>query len=175
MSNYRKVEVGINVHASKALLWDLLFTKFGQINMFHPGLEGSHHTVGEVGQIGCERQCDLDGKTSVREKIISAKLEESFVIDVTKGLPGIPEMKAEFSLYDIGEGNTKVKLQAKFKTNPSFLGFLMLGMMKKRLFQVLIGLKYYSETGLQVNKTNAKEVFKLYKKLQSYNQYQFAS
>ncbi len=62
MKNLREFQLEVNVNASKVEVWDLLFNKFGEVNLFNPEIEGSHHTTGVKGEVGCERQCDINSK-----------------------------------------------------------------------------------------------------------------
>lgn len=156
----------IEVTAAKEQVWDLLFNRFGEVNLFNPLIEGSHHTTGTPGEVGCERQCDLDAKNSIHEKIVAARGNDSFDIAIIKGgLPMMGEMKATFDLVRLSGNKTRVELNIKVSTNPKFMIFLMKGMMKKMFKKMLIGLKYYMETGNTVNKNNIKEVENWYKTL----------
>lgn len=163
MSKTIKTEV-ITLNTSKEEVWDVLFNKFGQINLFHPGIDSSHQTNGEAGKVGCERQCDLSAKLSVQEKITAANIGEDFDVEV-KGLPMMNKMLANFALSALTPNKTQVQITVEFHTNPGFLALLMAGTMRKKLFTVLIGLKYFLETGKNVNKSKAKEVMNAYKQL----------
>lgn len=153
----------IEVTATKEQVWDLLFNRFGEVNLFNPIIEGSHHTTGTPGEVGCERQCDLDAKNSIHEKIVSARGNDSFDIAIIKGgLPMMGEMKATFNLIKLSESRTKVEAQIQVSTKPQFMILLMKGMMKKMFKKMLIGLKYYMETGSIVTKENIKNIERWY-------------
>ena len=99
MTKFRNVVVDIDVKASKEQAWDLLYNHFGEVNNFNPLIEGSHHSEGAKGEVGCERVCDLDAKNSIHEKIVAARDNESFDVDIIKGgLPMMDEAKATFDL-----------------------------------------------------------------------------
>ncbi|MBL4624271.1 MAG: SRPBCC family protein [Flavobacteriales bacterium] len=162
----KTVKLQISVNASKAESWDLLFNRFGEVNVFNPVIEGSHHTTGAPGEVGCERQCDIDSKTSIHEKIVAARGNESFDIEIIEGgLPLMDKMYATFSLSETAPNKTVVEFTMKFNTKPAFMAFLMKGMLAKMLYKMLIGLKYHLETGSLVTKENIGKIEKQYKQL----------
>ena len=79
MTKFRKVTIDIDVNTSKEQVWDLLFNRFGEVNNFNPLIEGSHHSQGAKGEVGCERVCDVDAKNSIHEKIVAARGNKSSV------------------------------------------------------------------------------------------------
>jgi len=167
VKKYREVTLEINTNTSKDKVWDLLFNRFGEVNIFNPLIEGSHHTNGEQGEVGCERLCDIDAKNSVHEKIVAARGNDSFDIEVIKGgLPIMDKMKGTFDLDAVSANQTKVSLTMKFTTKPAFMGALMKGMMAKMLFKMLVGLKYHLETANLVTKANIGGIVQEYKRLQ---------
>ena len=167
MKEFREVTLDINLNTGKKELWDQLFNRFGEVNVFNPLIEGSHHTVGVQGEVGCERQCDLDGRRSVQERIVAARGNDSFDIEIIKGgLPMMDKMNGTFDLRALGADQTMVSFTMKFTTKPAFMGGLMKGMMAKMLFKMLVGLKYHLETGNLVTKENIKAIMKDYKRLQ---------
>lgn len=166
MENLREVIVDITTNNSKEQVWDLLFNRFGEVNLFNPIIDGSHHTTGTPGEVGCERQCDIDSKNSVQERIVAARGNDSFDIDIIKGgLPMMKTMKGTFDLEAIHTERTRVQITMRFNTKPAFMALLMKGMMGKMLFKMLVGLKYHLETGNLVTKENIKEIMKEYKRL----------
>ena len=167
MEKLRRISTEIQINASKAKLWDALFTRFGETYLFNPNLDGSHHSGGDVGEVGCERVCQLDSRTTVKEKIIEADELNRFKIEIIGGnMPMLKTMLAEIKLQTIDEENTRVILDAGFNTKPGFMGFLMKSPFKKKLTDMLIGLKYYMETGKPVSKKTYKPIFKSYQKLE---------
>lgn len=166
MEKLREVIIEITTNNSKEQVWDLLFNRFGEVNVFNPIIEGSHHTTGTPGEVGCERQCDIDSKNSVHEKIVAARGNDSFDIDIIKGgLPMMKTMKGTFDLEAIDAERTLVQFTMRFNTKPAFMSLLMKGMMGKMLFKMLVGMKYHLETGNLVTKENIKEIMKDYKQL----------
>lgn len=166
MKKLRKVTVEIDISTSKENVWDLLFNRFGEISVFNPLIDGSHHTSGKKGEVGCERHCDIDARHSVREKITAARGNESFDIDIIEGgLPMMDEMKATIDLKSLHENSTRVFFTMSYNTKPAIMGALMKGMMNKMLNKLLIGLKYHLETGELVTKENIKIIVKDYKNL----------
>ena len=163
MKKFRKVTVEMDINSSKEKVWDVLFNRFGEVNLFNPLIEGSHHTSGKAGEVGCERQCDLDSKNSIHEKITAARGNDSFDIEIIKGgLPMMDKMKATIDLESLHENSTRVFFTMNYNTSPAFMGALMKGMMKKMFAKVLIGLKYYLETGNEVTKENIKNIYNEY-------------
>ena len=164
MAKERKVSWTIDIHQNKDQVWKTLVDDFQDIQKFHPLLEGSHGLNDEVG-VGCERQCDLDAKGNfVQERITEIRDNRSFDIDIFHGgLPGITSLKATVEVDEKAKGNTQVKFHMFFQPKLAIMGGIMSMMLKKKFFDVLIGLKYYSETGNEVNKQNfpaIKEDFK---------------
>ena len=167
MENSKSFNLSIVVNDSRERVWDTLFTRFGEISLFNPNVEGSHFTSGSKGEVGCERVCNLDSKTFVREKIVKADPQKSFTVDVVDGnMPMVQELKVNFKIHSTKANQTQVDLTAKFTTKPAFMAALAKGMFRKKLDNVLIGLKYYLETGQPVSKKTFKPISKQYKKLE---------
>jgi hypothetical protein len=167
MTKFRKVTIDIDINASKAEVWDLLFNRFGEVNNFNPLIEGSNHRQGVKGEVGCERVCDLDAKNSIHEKIVAARGNESFDVDIIKGgLPMMGEAKATIDLKEINGTQTNVTFTMNFTSKPAFMAPLMKGMMAKMLKKMLVGLKYHLETDELVTKSNINSIMKSFRKLQ---------
>ena len=161
-------ELKIDIHSNKDEVWDLLFNRFGSVNNFNPIIEGSHHTNGKEGEVGCERVCQIDSKTKITERISEATTGENFTIDIIGGgLPMMDTMQGKFFLKAKSNGATEVKAQVNFTTKPSFMAKFMKGAMKKMFFKMLIGLKYHLETNELVTKENIKSIIKEHKALGS--------
>jgi ribosome-associated toxin RatA of RatAB toxin-antitoxin module len=166
MKKFREFQLEVNINSSKEEVWDLLFNRFGEVNLFNPVLKGSHHTEGVEGEVGCERQCDINSRTSIQERIIAARGNDSFDIIVIKGgMPMMDEMNATWDFKEIGMGQTRARVTMRFTTKPVFVGALMKGMMAKMVKSMLIGLKNHIETGCLVTKENIKGIMKDYKQL----------
>lgn len=162
----REVQQSISIHSSKEDIWDVLFNKFGEVNDFNPLIEGSHFLNGEEGFVGCERECAIDSKTLVQERITRAEAGLNFDIEIFKGgLPMMDKMKARFDLVELEKSKTEVVLTMSYSTKPAFMGGLMKGKMGKFFMKMLIGLKYHLETGELVTKENIKEIEKRYRDL----------
>ena len=164
MENFRKVELDIIVNASKEAVWDLTFNRFGEVNNFNPLIEGSHFTSMSKGEVGCERQCDLDLKGNhLIERIIDAQGHDSFELEIIGGaMPMMEKMFVKQAFEEIGPNKTRVRLIVRFRSKPAFMGFLMSMMMKRMLFDMLRGLKYHLETGELVTKENIKAIKRAY-------------
>ncbi|NQY08920.1 MAG: hypothetical protein HRT71_05305 [Flavobacteriales bacterium] len=166
MKDLREAIVTINLDSSKAEVWDLLFNRFGEVNIFNPIIDGSHHRSGTKGEVGCERRCDIDANNFVHKKITGRKGTDSFDIEVIEGgLPMMGDMLATLNLKEITPNQTNISLTMKFNTSPAFVGALMKPMMKAMLFKMMIGLKYYLETGHAVTKENIKGIIRAHKRL----------
>lgn len=164
MKKLRTVNVDILVNSSKAKAWDVLFNRFGEVNAFNPLIEGSHFTKGNNGEVGCERQCDLNSKNSIHEKIVAVRSDNSFDIEIIQGgLPMMDTMKATMDVQEIHANQTLVTTTVHFNTSPAFMGGILKGMMAKMFFKLLVGLKFYLETGEEVTKHNIKDIIKTYK------------
>lgn len=162
----REVQQSISIHASKEDVWDTVFNKFGHVNDFNPLIEGSHFLNGDNGFVGCERQCAIDSKTIVQERITRAEAGLNFDIEIFEGgLPMMDKMTARFDLVELGKDKTEVLFTMRYSTKPTFMGGLMKGKMSKFFMKLLIGLKYHLETGELVTKDNIKEIERLYKDL----------
>lgn len=166
MENLKEVNLSIRVNANKEQVWDLLFNKFGEVTIFNPIIEGSHYTTGPQGEVGCERQCDLDAKNSIHEKISARRGNDGFDIEIIKGgLPMVKTANATFELVQLNRYQTRVNFTMRFNSKPAFMAGMMKMMMKKMLFKMLIGLKYHLETNKPVTKENISGIIKNYKKL----------
>lgn len=167
MTNIKTITSEIEVNASNAKVWEALYTNFGNIHLFNPQLDGSHFTKGDVGEVGCERECQLDSKTYVRERITKAEDQKSFTVDIYDGnMPMVDKVEVDFILIPINPNKTRVGYIAKFSTKPAFMGSLMKAPFNKKFKSILIGLKYYLETGKTVSKSTYKPIYKQFKQLQ---------
>lgn len=166
MKKLRTVHLDIHLNAGKEKTWDLLFNRFGETYLFNPLLEGSHFTKGNSGEVGCERQCDLDSKNSIQERIVAVRNNDSFDIDIIQGgLPFMDKMKGTFSVAAINAHQSVVTAVIQYNTSPAFMGGLLKSMLAKNFFKVMVGLKYYLETGEVVTKINIGDIIKTYKLL----------
>lgn len=166
MKKLRMLDTEITINASKEKVWDSLFTRFGDVHLYNPSLDGSHFIKGSKGEVGCERQCTLDSKTKIVERIVKAEELKKFTIDIYDGnMPMLDKMIVEIELVELTPKRTSVLLTANFSTKPAFMGTIMKGMMKAKLTDMLIGLKYYLETGKAVSKQTYKPISKKYQLL----------
>ena len=164
MKKLRTVSVDIIVNSSKSKVWDVLFNRFGEVNTFNPHIEGSHFTKGSKGEIGCERQCDLDSKNSIQEKIVAVRDDNSFDIEIIQGgLPMMDTMNATLDVKEMLPNQTIVTATIHFNTTPAFMAGILKGMMAKMFSKLLVGLKFYLETDEEVTKQNIKDIMKTYK------------
>jgi len=170
MGKPAKITADIIVNATYNKLWDVLFTRFGDTFLYNPNLVGSHFTKNNSGELGCERECRLDAKTFIRETIVQVDHLKRFTLDVTGGnMPMVKDMRVEVGLEPLSPEITRVVLHAVITTSPSFMSVMMKSVFKQKLLNMLIGLKYYLETGRPVTKKTFKPVYNRYKKL-AFNQ-----
>lgn len=167
MEKSKSFSITVVVNESREKVWDTLYTRFGETFLYNPNIDGSHFVTGSTGEVGCERVCNMDSKTFVREKIVKATTQKSFTVDIVGGnMPMVKELKVSFELSSLKSNQTKVDLLAEYKTKPAFMAGLAKGMFRKKLADVLIGLKYHVETGRAVSKQTYKPIAKQYKKLE---------
>ncbi len=170
MGKPAKITADIIINAPHHRLWDVLFNRFGDTFLYNPNLVGSHFTKNNSGELGCERECRLDAKTYIRETIVQVNHLKNFTLDVTGGnMPMVKDMRVEVRLESVAAGTTKVVLHAVITTSPSFMSVLMKSVFKQKLLNMLVGLKYYLETGRPVTKKTFKPVYNRYKRL-AFNQ-----
>jgi hypothetical protein len=87
---------------------------------------------------------------------------------VTGGnMPMVKRMQVGIRLVSLGSGNIKIIADAAIATKPSFMGFLLKGMFRKKFIDMLVGLKYHLETGEAVTKQTYKVIYSNYKKLKA--------
>ncbi len=168
MKKVRTINSEIVINSTKENVWDLLFNRFGEVNNFNPLIEGSQ-SVGEVsGEVGAERTCDISANSKVHERISDVRGTESFDIEILEGgLPMMDKMDATWELKQIGQEKTKAILHFSYTTKPAFMGSILKRPMVKSLNGMIVGLKYYLETGGLVTKKNIKKIVREYKKLQA--------
>ncbi len=106
------------------------------------------------GKLNSERQCKLDEKTFVQERITNADLGSSFDISIfNSNFPMIREMKARYQLNKLSNDKTRVKLIVFVATSPGFMVYIMERQMKKLLKKTMVGLRNYLEKGEEVTRT----------------------
>ncbi|MFA6456762.1 MAG: SRPBCC family protein [Bacteroidota bacterium] len=166
MGKLRTIQTGVTIHASREQVWEALYTRFGDVHLYNPSLDGSHFIKGGSGAVGCERQCDLDAKTRLIERIIRAEELTSFTVEIIGGnMPMVKTMIIDIELQQHSPSLTSVSLTGRYSTSPSFMGGLVKGMMRNKLSDMLIGLKYFLETGTAVTKKSYKPIAKMYHRL----------
>lgn len=160
----KELSAGIVIHADREKIWDALFVQFSNIDIFHPGTTASELTDGKDGEVGVERVCSFGPALSVREKVLEAKPLDLLRINAV-GLPAVKDMVARFRLTQIDESQTRVDADFVFRTTPAMLASAMAGTMKKKLHQVLVGLKYYVKTDNPLDKKNFKSLYDGFNKM----------
>lgn len=158
-------EITIKVPLEKT--WEALYTYFGDVSLFNPNLSGSHLTNSTFGAVGSERECQIDKTNFIQERIIRVDPMKNFTIEVTGGkLPLVKTMQVDILLYHPDPGYTFVTTVARLTIRPTIMSFLMKGIYKSKLTDMLIGLKYFLETGKAVTKSSYHLVFQNYQLLE---------
>ena len=156
----------IIIHASPEEVWRVLYDNFYQICDYASAIHSSQMVGGDdVIGIGTERKCHFDAgeKGFVHEKIIALERGKLLEIElIESSLPIKVFGKSEIIPMDY---RTKVIQTIRYRTRPGILGKLMKNKFDRDFGKVLIGLKYYIETGEKVNKENFARIYKAYKKL----------
>jgi hypothetical protein len=166
MKELRKFEVEMDVDSSKDKVWNVIFNEFGDVTKFNPLIDGSRHSGGQEGTVGAERVCQLDSKRSLVERIIGAEDGQWMEVEIEDGgMPMMDSFYAHFKLESRGDNSTHVTLVGKYETKPKFIGGMVKPMMRAMFTKLLVGLKYYVETGNEVSKSNFKQIAKHYKQL----------
>ncbi len=165
----------IEITASIDKVWDIAYTRFGETYLFNPNISGSHFSKENEGKIGCERECQIDAKTHIKERIVSVTEKKQFALDVVGGnMPMVETLNVEFNFKTVGENKVRVHIVGKFSTRPSFMAGLMKSPFKSKLTDILIGLKYYAETGKSLSKNTYKPIARQYKRLHPSQSFQVA-
>lgn len=166
MEKARSIKSEIVVNATLEKVWEILYTRFGETFLFNPNLEGSHFSRGTTGEVDCERECNLDAKTFIRERIVDAEPLKKFTVEVVGGnMPMLKTLRVDFLLGPVSGQQTTVSMDALFTTKPAFMGAIMQGPFTKRLSDMLIGLKYHLETGKTVSKKSYRAIARQYREL----------
>lgn len=169
LSNYIYINTKTTIKAPLEKVWNALFTNFGKSARFNPNVISSQLTnTLEEGVTGHERECRLSKKTYVKEKITRLDKLKNFTWNVTGGnMPLVKYMQVDILMYESGLGITTVTAAARIATKPGFLGYLMKGIFKANITDMLIGLKYHLETRMIVTKENYNLIFQNYQLLHS--------
>ncbi len=162
-----EIKLEITVNASKDDVWDVLFNQYGNVNNFNPVITSSHHTSDKRAEIGCERKCEMPGGKYVNEKITSVTEGQHFDFVVTGNIPMVKQMNNSYGVTPIADKRTLVKFTADVQTSPSFMVYMMKPMIKGMLNKMMVGLKYYLETGEKVDNDRINEIVAQYKQLEA--------
>lgn len=134
--------------------------EYAEMYKFNPNLlhsfviDGSPSTYGK----GALRQCNLkDGKSWLKEKVVSYKDRKQVVVDIYETNMPIKACSAVTDLKVISPDQTEVIFTMNFTPKMGFIGKLMEPMMKNKfrpmMEAVLDGNANYIESGKQVNPT----------------------
>jgi len=155
----RSIEIG----TSPASAWEILYDRFGEAFLYNPNLTGSHFTRTEKGEIGSERECRFDKRTYVRESIIKADRYSNFTIKMIVGnIFMVKNILVDVRLKQLHGGNTMVFSEAIIETKPLFIRYFVKGIFKTKMDKMLIGLKYFLETGEPVTNKSFDEIYSEY-------------
>ncbi|MEZ5017138.1 MAG: SRPBCC family protein [Flavipsychrobacter sp.] len=166
MANKKQIVTSVIIHTNKEQVWDKLYHQFGDISIFNPNLDHSYQITTGAVQVGTERRCDLDANTYIKETITHADEYNSMSIDIYDGnMPMLNTMDINIKLNPLSNSKTEIILIANFNTKPTFMAGLMKLPLRKKMTDLLIGLKYYLETGNEVSKHSYKPILKAFKQL----------
>ena len=167
MSDLSSFKVDVSINGSKDKVWQALYERFGETAIFNPNIISSEYIKGDSGKLGCERECYLDSKTYVKEKIVEVESTDSFSVDIYEtNMPMMKTMIVRFDLFEVSKTNTNVSMTFNYNTSPSFMAAIMKIPMKSKLGKLLIGLKYFIETGKTMQDSDFRSIFKTYKRLE---------
>ncbi len=145
------------INASKDKIWEIL-SDFGNVQNLSPGIEKSYLTSNIKNGLGATRHCDFTTMGSqVEEKIIGWNEGKSIKIELydTKNIPMMKGMNAYFELESHKNG-TKLTTIFEYRMS-NIIGDLLNNLKMKKMNNkswvlFMAGIKYYSETGENVNK-----------------------
>lgn len=148
------ITVARTIHRPVAEVWTS-WDDFGNIDKFNPNIDKSFLLANaETGQ-GATRQCNLDAKNHIQERIVSYVPEKSLRIHIYDGTLPMKEAYATFDFQAVGPNRTEVTMTMDFTPKFGLLGrLLMVPMMKPQLRKMcgklLDGNKAYVEDGVVI-------------------------
>jgi len=159
----------IQIRATPDQVWQSLL-RYGDVANFHAGVKSSYKEEGSDNEasLGCERVChivDLGLKIVLKERIVEFVEGKSYRYEVYewKNFP-VQKLYFEFEILGASQGGTTLALDIDYKAKPAILTPLMAGKMKRLTQDVLLGYKYFTETGeSRVPIKDLKNRFKLQK------------
>jgi hypothetical protein len=167
IKGFSSVQSSLVIHTSKTHLWEIIHGDFANISNYTSAIEHSKVIYDESEILnGSERKCYLDNKHKkyVHERIIDLKYGEALEVElIDSNLPIKVFGRSELTAVD--DIRTEVVQIITYRTKPAFFGRIFKSVLRKDFHKVLIGLKYYAETGGKVTKTNFKKINKAYKQL----------
>ena len=152
------------VRASKADVWEVLFSQFGDIHVHNPTMQSSSYLHGaSTGAKDVVRHCEFTDKLYLDEQITEVdELNSLRVVVLEHNLPFVKDMSATYELSETSEGATHIRMVSLNSFRPGFMKFLMRGQMRKSVAKHLFGMRYYIETGETLNDDNYAAVFASY-------------
>lgn len=168
MTKLNTITTDITIKVPLEKTWEALYTHFGDVSLFNPNLSDSYFTNATFGIVGSERECRIDKKSYFRERISRVDPLKNFTIELTRGnLPLVKTMQLDVLFYQLDPCYTFITIVAHINIRPAIMRFLMKGIYKSKLNDMLIGLKYYLETGKTVTKSSYHLVFQNYQLLKA--------
>lgn len=147
-----KVETETMIKASPELVWDTL-AQYGNVSSFHFGVDLSVHgdNSSDKAELGAQRTCHVrDGKTKITlvEKITEYEQGKFYRYQVVdwENFP-LNVMFFAFSIRQNSKGETMLSLMQDYRLKPGFLTGLMKWKIRAMQRQILLGYKYFIETG----------------------------
>ena len=109
MAKLKELNTNISINSNREKIWDVLFNQFSDIDIFHPGTTNSKLTKEKTAKLVAKEFVNLAPKCPITENIVEAVPLERIAIDAT-GFPMVKDIMAIFSLKQLGENLTEVKI-----------------------------------------------------------------
>lgn len=167
--NVRVINVERELPFSADEVWQKIFMKYGDSQMFNPKVVRSGYLTDITkAEVGAERYTyyDQDGQEGVHERIVEIDNETKrmrFKIFEARNLPINTSVSyGNSSLTSLDNGKTLFKLKFEYRTEPPLLALFANGGIKKDLQNMMIGVEHHLHTGEQVTTENFKDIQEMY-------------
>ena len=157
-------ELHETINAAQEVVWDVLFSQYGDIHVHNPTMTASSYLDGATaGAAGVVRHCEFGDKLFLDERITDVVDHRSVRIEVDEhNLPFVKDMAAVYELSAVDDETTELRMVSFNSFRPGFMKHLMGGQMRKNVAKHLFGMKYYIETGKPIDPKDYTAVFSSY-------------
>ncbi len=140
----------IQIEAPRSDVWGIL-ANLETLQHYDREVERSFYVSDAREGVGATRQCDLPDGTSVKERVVSWREGDGYVIEVDEDGTNYPttDMRVEFTLEEAA-GGTRVGMTYRYALKPGMpaeAGEEMRQGFQELVTGLLAGLKKYVETG----------------------------